>query len=260
MRWPPGDSGFAANVAITVLATLAIGSVAYAGMVRALHPIAVAFPAASPSPTHRPSISPLPATPAPNPIPAPPPSSSLLALVDLDITDFSTAWLLLPNCTSATRGSCASSGAGTLDGGQAWPAPGRVGGVGGRRGDGEWGAWGPGENERGRAQRAVRQVAGRWQPVSRQRRDLRWDRAVGAVHGLPGRDNQRRGQDPVRFGRRRKVLEAAGHLAERWSAPAVRLSDLVRLEPGPRRIPVAAPPPPLPPRPRPNTLPGGPPP
>src|SRR5258708_13005196 len=106
VRWPPGDSGFAANVAITVLATRAIGSVAYAGMVRALHPIAVAFPAASPSPTHLPSISPLPATPAPNPIPAPPPSSSLLALVDLDITDFSTACLLLSNCTPPPTGSC----------------------------------------------------------------------------------------------------------------------------------------------------------
>src|SRR5260370_810150 len=127
MRWPPGDSGFAANVAITVLATLAIGSVAYAGMVRALHPIAVAFPAASPSPTHRPSISPLPATPAPNPIPAPPPSSSLLALVDLDITDFSTGWLLLSNCTSVTSGSCEYSVAGTLDGGATWTAPVQVG-------------------------------------------------------------------------------------------------------------------------------------
>src|SRR5258708_10488880 len=127
MRWPPGDSGFAANVAITVLATLAIGSVAYAGMVRALHPIAVAFPAASPSPTHLPSISPLPATPAPNPIPAPPPSSSLLALVDLDITDFSTGWLLLSTCTSVTSGSCEYSVAGTLDGGATWTAPGQVG-------------------------------------------------------------------------------------------------------------------------------------
>src|SRR5258708_8446143 len=122
MRWPPGDSGFAANVAITVLATLAIGSVAYAGMVRALHPIAVAFPAASPSPTHLPSISPLPATPAPNPIPAPPPSRSLLALVDLDLTDFSTGWLLLSNCTSLTSGSFQYSVAGTLDGGATWTA------------------------------------------------------------------------------------------------------------------------------------------
>src|SRR5260370_2683151 len=127
MRWPPGDSGFAANVAITVLATLAIGSVAYAGMVRALHPIAVAFPATSPSPTHRPSISPLPAAPAPNPIPAPPASSPLLALHDLDIIDFSTGWLLLSNCTSVTSGSCEDSVAGTLDGGATWTAPVQVG-------------------------------------------------------------------------------------------------------------------------------------
>jgi photosystem II stability/assembly factor-like uncharacterized protein len=127
MRWPPGDSGFAANVAITVLATLAIGSVAYAGMVRALHPIAVAFPAASPSPTHRASISPLPATAAPNPIPAPPPSTPLLALHDLDITDFSTGWILLSNCTSITSGSCEYSVAGTLDGGATWTTPVQVG-------------------------------------------------------------------------------------------------------------------------------------
>src|SRR5260370_5260470 len=127
MRWPPGDWGFAANGAITVLATLAIGSVGYAGMVRALPPIAVAFPAARPPPPPRPSISPLPATPAPKPTPAPPPSSSFLALVDLDITDFSTGWLLLSNCTSVTSGSCEYSVAGTLDGGATWTAPVQVG-------------------------------------------------------------------------------------------------------------------------------------
>src|SRR5258708_13036236 len=96
-------------------------------MGRALHPTAVAFPAASPPPPPRPSTSPLPATPAPNPIPAPPPSSSLLALVDLDITDFSTGWLLLSNCTSVTSGSCEYSVAGTLDGGATWTAPVQVG-------------------------------------------------------------------------------------------------------------------------------------
>src|SRR5260370_4522767 len=96
-------------------------------MVGALRRMAVAFPAAAPSPPHRPSISPLPATPAPNPIPAPPPSSSLLALVDLDITDFSTGWLLLSNCTSVTSGSCEYSVAGTLDGGATWTAPVHVG-------------------------------------------------------------------------------------------------------------------------------------
>src|SRR5260370_4746374 len=96
-------------------------------MVGALRRMAVAFPAAPPPARHRPSISPLPATPAPNPIPAPPPSSSLLALVDLDITDFSTGWLLLSNCTSVTSGTCEYSAAGPLDAGAPRTAPVQVG-------------------------------------------------------------------------------------------------------------------------------------
>ena len=123
MRWPPGDSGFAAHVAITVLATLAIGSVAYARMVRALHPLAVALPAASPSPSHRASVPPSPGQQAPSPIPAPPPSTPLLALHDLDLIDYSTGWILLSNCAAITSGNCQYSVAGTLDAGATWTKP-----------------------------------------------------------------------------------------------------------------------------------------
>jgi photosystem II stability/assembly factor-like uncharacterized protein len=127
MRWPPGDSGFAVNVAITVLATLAIGSVAYAGMVRALHPVAVALPAASPSPSHRAPVTPSPDGQAPSPIATPPPGTPLLALHDLDLTDFSTGWILLSNCASITSGNCEYSVAGTLDAGATWGKPVQVG-------------------------------------------------------------------------------------------------------------------------------------
>ena len=104
MRWPSGDSGFAANVAITVLATLAIGSVAYAGTVRALHPVAVALPAASPTPSRL--IPPSPKNTVPAPIPTPPAVVPSLALEDLDLTDASTGWILLSNCAYASATTC----------------------------------------------------------------------------------------------------------------------------------------------------------
>jgi len=127
MRWPQGDSGFAVNVAITVLATLAIGSVAYAGMVRALHPVAVALPAPSPTPSHSASATPSPEKQAPSPIPTPPAGTPLLALLDVDLTDSSTGWILLSNCASITSGACQYSVAGTLDAGVTWTKPTPVG-------------------------------------------------------------------------------------------------------------------------------------
>jgi photosystem II stability/assembly factor-like uncharacterized protein len=127
MRWPPQDSGFAANVAITVLATLAIGSVAYGGMVRALHPVALALPAASPIPSTRAPVSPLPDKQAPSPIATPPAGTPQLALEDLDLLDSSTGWILVSSCASATSATCKYSVEATLDGGTSWTKPVQVG-------------------------------------------------------------------------------------------------------------------------------------
>ena len=127
MKWPPGDPGFGVNVAITVLATLAIASVAYAGTVRALHPVALALPAASPSPSHRASVTPSPDEQSPIPIATPPPGTPQQALQDLDLTDFSTGWILLSNCASVTSGTCVYSVAATLDVGATWTKPVQVG-------------------------------------------------------------------------------------------------------------------------------------
>jgi photosystem II stability/assembly factor-like uncharacterized protein len=127
MRRPPGESGLGVNVAITVLATLAIGSIAYAGTVRALHPLAVALPAASPSPSNRATLTPAPDKQPPIPTPAPPPGTPLLALQDLDLTDFSSGWILLSNCAFITSGTCQYSVATTLDAGATWTKPAPVG-------------------------------------------------------------------------------------------------------------------------------------
>jgi photosystem II stability/assembly factor-like uncharacterized protein len=127
MRWPPGDSGFAANVAITVLATLAIGSVAYAGMVRALHPVAVALPSTSPIPSQQASVTPTPSKPSPAPILTPPVGVPQLALEDLDLTDAPTGWILLSNCAYTSSATCQYSVASTTDGGLSWTKPSQVG-------------------------------------------------------------------------------------------------------------------------------------
>ncbi|MGH7762647.1 MAG: hypothetical protein ACREOY_14730 [Candidatus Dormibacteraceae bacterium] len=127
MKRPPGDTGFVVNVAITVLATLAIGSIAYAGMVRALHPVAVALPAASPSPSRGSSSTASPEPPAPSPIPTPRAGTPPVALVDLDLTDSSTGWILLSSCAAITIGTCDYFVAGTLDAGATWTKPIQVG-------------------------------------------------------------------------------------------------------------------------------------
>lgn len=125
MSRPPDGFGFGVNVAITVLATLAIGSVAYAGMVRALHPVAVALPAASPTPSRL--TPPSPKNTAPAPIPTPPLAAPSLALYDLDLTDVSTGWILLSNCPFASAATCQYFVAATQDGAVSWSRPVQVG-------------------------------------------------------------------------------------------------------------------------------------
>ena len=125
MSKPPADERFGVNVAITVLATLAIGSLAYAGMVRALHSVAVALPAASPTPSAR--TSPSPKNTVPTPIPTPPAGAPPLALEDLDLTDASTGWILLSNCAFASATTCQYFVAATQDGAASWSGPVQVG-------------------------------------------------------------------------------------------------------------------------------------
>ena len=125
MSRPTERFGFGVNVAITVLATLAIGSVAYAGMVRALHPVAVALPAASPTPSRL--TPPSPKNTAPAPVPAPPVGAPSLALEDLDLTDASTGWVLLSNCAYASAATCQYFVAATQDGADSWSTPVQVG-------------------------------------------------------------------------------------------------------------------------------------
>jgi photosystem II stability/assembly factor-like uncharacterized protein len=126
MSRPPADARFGVNVAITVLATLAIGSVAYAGTVRALHPVAVALPFASPSPSHRASATPSPEKQGPTPAPAPI-AVPQLALEDLDLIDASTGWIVVSNCDASSAATCQYSVSGTQDGGVSWSTPAQVG-------------------------------------------------------------------------------------------------------------------------------------
>ena len=127
MRRRVAGLAFGIDVAMTVLAALAIGSIAYAGTVRALHPLALALPAASPTSSPRTPAAPLPDKPPAGPIANPPAGTPLLALVDIDLTDFSTGWILLTNCASIASGACEYSVAGTLDAGVSWTKPIQVG-------------------------------------------------------------------------------------------------------------------------------------
>lgn len=127
MKWPQGDPGFGVNVAITVLATLVIASVAYAGVVRALHPVAATLPTPSRTHSHGASVTPSPDRQVPSPIPPPPAEAPLLALQDLELIDSSTGWILLSNCAAITSGTCEDSVAGTLDSGTTWTKPAQVG-------------------------------------------------------------------------------------------------------------------------------------
>jgi hypothetical protein len=122
---PSLDLRFTVNVAITVLATLVIGIIAYGGTVRALRQVAV-LPAASPSPSQRPVIGPPSVAPKPSPT-APAAAVSQLALQDLDLTDSSTGWILLSSCASSSKPTCEYSVAATQDGGGAWSKPVQVG-------------------------------------------------------------------------------------------------------------------------------------
>jgi photosystem II stability/assembly factor-like uncharacterized protein len=122
---PSLDLRFTVNVAITVLATLVIASIAYGGTARLLRPSALALPAASPTP------SPLKGPPLVAPKPTPPPrpvGAAQLALLDLDLIDSATGWILLTTCSGLSTPTCEYSVAATRDGGATWSQPAQVGG------------------------------------------------------------------------------------------------------------------------------------
>jgi photosystem II stability/assembly factor-like uncharacterized protein len=122
MNRAPAGVGFGVNVAITVLATLAIGMGAYVGVVRSLHATAVVVPPASPTPLSAPapaSPSPVQAVPSPDNV-APRPAPIALSLIG------STGWSLLTDCTTPNV-ACHYSVVATLDGGRSWGNPVQVG-------------------------------------------------------------------------------------------------------------------------------------
>jgi photosystem II stability/assembly factor-like uncharacterized protein len=124
MNRPPAGLGFGVNVAITVLATLAIGIGAYSVMVRSLHPTGAAWPTVSATPTSAPP----PGSPTPlQPLPAPPQGTPRLAPIALSLVDPSAGWALLTSCTAPTNVACHYSVTATLDGGKTWGNPVRVG-------------------------------------------------------------------------------------------------------------------------------------
>lgn len=119
----PGRSapGFGVGVALTVLATLAIAAVAYAGASATSHRTAARLPAATPSPQ----------SPPPPPLKVAPPTVAVpqarVIVRDAYALDASTAWVLVTDCIQPMAGQCRYSIASTLDGGQTWSPAEQVG-------------------------------------------------------------------------------------------------------------------------------------
>ncbi len=115
---PDGSaSRFAAGVAVTVLATLAIAAVGYAGA--ASHRTAAHVPAPTPTPQQPP---PPPVAQSPIPVPV-----ARVVVVDSYAVDASTAWFLVTDCIQPLTGQCRYSIASTEDRGQHWSAAVQVG-------------------------------------------------------------------------------------------------------------------------------------
>jgi hypothetical protein len=109
----------AVNATITVLGTLLIAAIGYGGMAAAqvhrtaaIHPV----PKQSPEPSP-PAIVPSPPTKAPTgPV-----------VLDADLIDVSTAWMLVSDCPDRANPTCHNSVVQTADGGQTWSQPVQVG-------------------------------------------------------------------------------------------------------------------------------------
>lgn len=122
MNEQPARNLSGTNVAIMVLATLVIAIIAYGAASRAVHPVAVSLPSASPAPSMPSAGPPTPVGQPPTPIGPP-----RLFIWGFDLFDARTGWLLLSNCTQPTTGQCQYLVAATRDGGQTWSAPVQVG-------------------------------------------------------------------------------------------------------------------------------------
>jgi photosystem II stability/assembly factor-like uncharacterized protein len=108
---------FAARVATTVLATLAVAGVAYGGATGLPHRTA-AVPHPLPASTVSPIAQP---TPMPTKSPAGP------FAIDQDMLDASTGWMLVSDCPLRANPTCHNSVTKTADGGQTWTRPIQVG-------------------------------------------------------------------------------------------------------------------------------------
>jgi hypothetical protein len=107
----------ATSIAITVLGTLVVAAIAYGADARlnttatVQHPM----PAASPTP------------PLISVVPTPTPAPAGLFVIDQDMLDASTTWLLVSDCPLRANPTCHNAVVGTTDGGQTWSSPVQVG-------------------------------------------------------------------------------------------------------------------------------------
>jgi len=108
------------GIAITVLGTLVLSAAAYGAATGKLHRTAAVQAVATPSASPKPSPTPLPVE-----LPSPSPSPAGLFVVDQDVLDRTTAWMLVTNCPIAST--CYYAVTGTLDSGRSWSHPVQVG-------------------------------------------------------------------------------------------------------------------------------------
>ncbi|HEX2646317.1 MAG TPA: hypothetical protein VHO95_03750 [Candidatus Dormibacteraeota bacterium] len=108
---------FATNVAITVLATLVVSSIAYAATA-GFHRVAEA-PHPTPSPVKE--------SPLPLPLPSAAPGPAGMFVIDEDLVDTTTGWMLVSDCPLRAGPMCQNAVVATNDGGKTWTAPVEVG-------------------------------------------------------------------------------------------------------------------------------------
>ncbi|TMC82131.1 MAG: hypothetical protein E6J06_11610 [Chloroflexi bacterium] len=108
------------GMAITVLGTLVIAAVAYGGTSGRLHPAAALV---SPS-----SSAAAPKPPGMSVVPTPPITAPTgLVVIDQDLLDASTGWMLVSDCPLRANPTCHNAVVGTSDGGQIVTSPAQVG-------------------------------------------------------------------------------------------------------------------------------------
>jgi photosystem II stability/assembly factor-like uncharacterized protein len=114
---------FAAGIAAVLIAVLVIATFTYVRGRGIFHegPVpGVASPSRVGTPVPTPVVHPSPVAESPR-------QASLGVIVDADLVDASTGWVLLSNCIQPMTGQCHYSVAGTADGGATWSKPVQVG-------------------------------------------------------------------------------------------------------------------------------------